>query len=154
MGLVDANGHDLVGSDEDNLENLGKEAKEGEKAKADAEAKQEGLQDVRLVPTGTLHMNLCAVMNNIFFMEMNVEQAEQAAKAQRAIMDSPMLAAMKEQLETMHRTRVVIVNNINERTTAADEAYWSTLNIDVKDRTGTEEPEAAAEESPGPDATH
>lgn len=146
MAIVDANGHKLVGSSEDNLKNLGKEAKDGEQAKKEAEEKN--LQDVRLVPSGTLLMNLCAVMNNIFFMEMNVEQATQAAKAQRAIMDNPMLAAMKEQLATMHRTRIIIVNNLNERHTSSDEAYWSTLTIDETDRTKTETPE------PEPEAKH
>jgi len=146
MAIVDANGHSLAGSDKEDLPNKGKEAEEGEK-------ENQGMQDVRLVPSGTLQMNLSAVMNNIFFMEMNVEQAEQAAKQQRAIMDTPMLGAMKAQLEQMHKTRIIIVNNMNERSDVPDKAYWATLNIDEKDRTKTEgaEPE---ETPPSADAKH
>jgi hypothetical protein len=146
MGIVDANGHSLAGSDEEDLPNKGKDAKEGEEQKAK-------MQDVRLIPSGTLEMNLCAVMNNTFFMEMNVEQAEQAAKQQRAIMDSPMLQAMKDQLKQMHSTRITIVNNMNERTAKSDEAYWSTLKIDETDRTKTEEAEPE-ETPPAADAQH
>ena len=144
-GIVDANGHALSGSDEEELPNEGKEAREGEAAAKD-EKKGAKMQDARLIPRGTLIYNLTMVVNNLFMLSIQLEQMEGMMKQQRQLLEPPPVTAMKQQLAELQRSRDIIVNNLNDRYEAEDEVYWANIPPKEEDEPTTEtEPEQPPE---------
>lgn len=143
MTLVDQNGHSLSGSSEENLPDLGKEAKEAEKAKASKP--QENMQDARLLRLGSAVTQLSVVCNNLMSLGMALNQASMMAETQRQIIDPPEIIELKSKMRELSTVQAILEQTINERAQAIDEAYWKELGLTPIEESEAEEEEPAEE---------